>query len=215
MRMPTRHRDGAGSTGREVIDRCTGSIPRGNGRGASEERSKSSGETRLGEAQGLNAIFGVAALTSASLRRSCPSICRRSKATKDASAAPSFVLSASKSLCPSGLNTTASPSSKAVSTGKGPHRLRDLRQPVREVRPVPSPQDNTASVLAGKQPIAIVFDFVDPVGTGRGLCDLSRLSGVDGRNALNSGHSAAAWTPQLDEGQGRSASAPDAPRCSR
>ena len=118
MRMPTRHRDGAGSTGREVIGRCTGSIRRGNGRGASEERSELSGETRLGEAQGLNAIFGVAALTSASLRRSCPSICRRSKATKDASAAPSFVLSASKSLCPSGLNTTASPSSKAVSTGK-------------------------------------------------------------------------------------------------
>ena len=51
MRMPTRHRDGAGSTGWEVIDRCTGSIRRGNGRGASEERDGSSGETRLGEAR--------------------------------------------------------------------------------------------------------------------------------------------------------------------
>src|SRR5271166_358575 len=29
MRMPTRHRDGAGSTGWEVIDRCTGPIRRG------------------------------------------------------------------------------------------------------------------------------------------------------------------------------------------
>src|SRR5271166_6052139 len=48
MRMPTRHRDGAGSTGWEVIDRCTGSIRRGNGRGASEERDGLSGETRFG-----------------------------------------------------------------------------------------------------------------------------------------------------------------------
>ena len=48
MRMPTRHRDGAGRTGWEVIDRCTGSIRRGNGRGASEERDGLSGETRFG-----------------------------------------------------------------------------------------------------------------------------------------------------------------------
>ena len=60
MRMPTRHRDGAGRTGWEVIERCTGSIRRGNGRGASEGRDGSSGETCLGEA-GLNAIFGMAA----------------------------------------------------------------------------------------------------------------------------------------------------------
>ena len=46
-----RHRDGAGSTGWEVIDRCTGPIRRGNGRGASEERDGLSVETRLGEAQ--------------------------------------------------------------------------------------------------------------------------------------------------------------------
>ncbi len=52
MRMPTRHRDGAGSTGWEVIDRCTGSIRRGNGRGASEERDGLSGETRFGRGFG-------------------------------------------------------------------------------------------------------------------------------------------------------------------
>ena len=52
MRMPTRHRDGAGSTGWEVIDRCTRSIRRGNGRGASEERDGSSGETRFGRGFG-------------------------------------------------------------------------------------------------------------------------------------------------------------------
>ena len=34
MRMPTRHRGGAGGTGWEAIDRCTGPIRRGNGRGA-------------------------------------------------------------------------------------------------------------------------------------------------------------------------------------
>ena len=52
MRMPTRRRDGEGSTGWEVIDRCTGSIRRGNGRGASEERDGSSGETRFGRGFG-------------------------------------------------------------------------------------------------------------------------------------------------------------------
>jgi len=48
MRTPTRRRDGAGSTGWEAIDRCTGPVRRGNGRGALEERDGSSGETRFG-----------------------------------------------------------------------------------------------------------------------------------------------------------------------
>ena len=61
MRMPARHRDGAGSTGWEFIDSCTGPIRRGNGRGASEERDGSSGETRFGRGESLNAIFGMAA----------------------------------------------------------------------------------------------------------------------------------------------------------
>jgi hypothetical protein len=63
MRMPTRHGDGEGSTDREVIDRCAGSIRRGIGNGTSEERSGLSGETREGEAQGLNDILGMAAFS--------------------------------------------------------------------------------------------------------------------------------------------------------
>ena len=59
--MPTRHGDGEGSTDREVIDRCAGSIRRGIGNGTSEERDGLSGETREGEAQGLNAIERMAA----------------------------------------------------------------------------------------------------------------------------------------------------------
>jgi hypothetical protein len=62
MRMPTRHGDGEGGTSREVIDRCAGSIRRGIGNGASEERSGLSGETREGEAQSLDAIERMAAL---------------------------------------------------------------------------------------------------------------------------------------------------------
>ena len=54
--MPTRHGDGEGSTRREVIDRGAVSIRRGIGRGTSEERDGSSGETRFGRGTSLNAV---------------------------------------------------------------------------------------------------------------------------------------------------------------
>jgi hypothetical protein len=57
------------------------------------------------------------------------------------------------------------------------HRLRDLLKLFCEVGPMPSPQDNAASVLTGKEPVAMMFDFVHPLGTARRLLDLSRLSG--------------------------------------
>ena len=61
MRMPTRRGVGEGSTSRKVIDRCAGSIRRGNGNGTSEERSRLSGEAREGEVQSLNAVERTAA----------------------------------------------------------------------------------------------------------------------------------------------------------
>jgi hypothetical protein len=56
--------------------------------------------------------------SSGMLRQSSPSNCRRSNAMKPALSAPRLVLSAAKSLWPSGRMTTASPSSKTRSTGK-------------------------------------------------------------------------------------------------
>ena len=58
MRMPTRRGAGEGSTNREAIDRCTGSIRRGSGNGTLEERSRLSGETRAGEAKASTASQG-------------------------------------------------------------------------------------------------------------------------------------------------------------
>jgi hypothetical protein len=62
MRMPTRHGDGEGSTGREVIDRCAVSIRRGIGNSTSEERDEGGqGRPVSGRGVGLDAILGVAA----------------------------------------------------------------------------------------------------------------------------------------------------------
>ena len=59
MRMPTRHGDGEGSMGREVIDRCAVSIRRGIGNSTSEERDESrQGRPDLGEAQASTSSLG-------------------------------------------------------------------------------------------------------------------------------------------------------------
>jgi hypothetical protein len=49
-------------------------------------------------------------------------------------------------------------------------RLRDPRQPVGEIRAVAGPQRDAGSRLAGEQPVAVVFDLVQPGGV-RGALD--------------------------------------------
>ncbi len=59
MRMPTRHGDGEGRTGREVIDGCAVSIRRGIGNGTTEERNVvRRGRPALGEAQASTSSLG-------------------------------------------------------------------------------------------------------------------------------------------------------------
>ena len=58
-------------------------------------------------------------------------------------------------------------------------RLRDLRQPVGEIRAVTAPHGHSASVLAGDDPVTVMLDLVQPVRAGGGTVDEERLTGED------------------------------------
>ena len=58
-------------------------------------------------------------------------------------------------------------------------RLRDLRQPVGEIRAVAGPKGYSASFLAGDDPIAVVLDLVQPARTGGRMVDEDRLTRED------------------------------------
>ena len=49
-------------------------------------------------------------------------------------------------------------------------RLRDLRQPVGEVRAVAAPKGYAASLLAGDDPVSVVLDLVQPARARRAAC---------------------------------------------
>ena len=54
--------------------------------------------------------------------------------------------------------------------------LRDLRQPVGEIRAVAAPKGRPASFLAGDDPIAVVLDLMQPARAGGWMVDEDRLT---------------------------------------
>jgi hypothetical protein len=60
-------------------------------------------------------------------------------------------------------------------------RLRDLRQPVGEIRTLAGPKGHSASVLAGEDTVAVVLDLVQPARAGRRPIDEERLTQEDER----------------------------------
>jgi hypothetical protein len=74
--------------------------------------------------------------------------------------------SAPKSLRPSSMSTTASPSIGGSSAGRPRNRLGDCREPIREVGAAAAPDFSALAQLAGKNPEAIVFHLMQPAGSG-------------------------------------------------
>jgi len=101
---------------------------------------------------------------------------KRSNATRQARAEPAFVREAAKSECPSGRTATVSPSIRALSAAKLQTALRDLRQPVGEVRAVTAPKGGSAAFLAGDDAVSVVLDLAQPLRAGGGPVDEERLT---------------------------------------
>src|SRR5580704_1942152 len=75
-------------------------------------------------------------------------------------------------------------------------RLRDLRQPVGEIRAVAGPKGHAASVLAGDDPVAVVLDLVQPARAGGRPIDEERLTREDETGRRSAPGTPARGTPQ-------------------
>ena len=84
----------------------------------------------------------------------------------EASAPLRLVMSAWKSLRPSSISTTASPSISALPHRQTANRLGDRREPIGEVRAASAPDLRALAQLADKNSETVMLDFVQPTGSG-------------------------------------------------